>query len=280
MFATTNVRLPMVRRTAWTIRRSFAHAARTAGVRPSARPSRARKRCGLSGSTWRSIRRIRDDSHSAFPWPANAERISPWFGAVSSRPTAAPNGGRAATSPIAKRPRAQAGTSCTQRTSGSSAVARAIISSRNARRCGGQVLPWNRFQLRTSTAHYATSVRVLLADPPAFTPWYDHELAAALARGGVEVEVATSRFRFGDSPVPSGYSRSERYYPLSSRLFRRSPLRLPLKAVEHLAVVADLSRVRPDVLHAQWLPFPQFDSLLRFRAPAVFTAHDLLPDRK
>ena len=65
-------------------------------------------------------------------------------------------------------------------------------------------------------------MRVLLADPPAFTPWYDHELAAALARAGADVELATSRFRFGASPVPDGYMRRERYYPLSSRLFRRS----------------------------------------------------------
>src|SRR4051794_41700860 len=84
---------------------------------------------------------------------------------------------------------------------------------------------------------YATSVRVLLADPPAFTPWYDHELAAALAREGADVEVATSHFRFGASPVPDGYRRSERFYPVSARLFRRSPLRLPVKAVEHLGVL-------------------------------------------
>jgi len=32
-------------------------------------------------------------------------------------------------------------------------------------------------------------MRVLLADPPAFTPTYDHELAAALARAGADVEL-------------------------------------------------------------------------------------------
>jgi glycosyltransferase involved in cell wall biosynthesis len=122
-------------------------------------------------------------------------------------------------------------------------------------------------------------VRVLLADPPAFTPWYDHELAAALARSGVEVELATSRFRFGDLPAPDGYLRSERFYPLSSRLFKRSRLRLPLKAVEHLEVMRALSRARADVLHLQWLALPQADVRLRFRSPSVFTAHDLLPRR-
>jgi glycosyltransferase involved in cell wall biosynthesis len=122
-------------------------------------------------------------------------------------------------------------------------------------------------------------VRVELADPPAFTPWYDHELAAALARAGADVELTTSRFRFGEAPTPEGYRRSEAFYPLSSRLFRRSRLRLPLKALEHLDVVRRLSTARPDVLHVQWLAFPQLDARLRFRTPAVFTAHDLLPRR-
>ncbi|HST14770.1 MAG TPA: glycosyltransferase [Gaiellaceae bacterium] len=122
-------------------------------------------------------------------------------------------------------------------------------------------------------------MRVLLADPPAFTPWYDHELAAALAHAGAEVELATSRFRFGDIPAPDGYRRTERFYPLSSRVFGRSRLRLPLKGLEHVDVMRSLALARPDVLHLQWLALPQADVHLRFRAPSVFTAHDLLPRR-
>jgi len=122
-------------------------------------------------------------------------------------------------------------------------------------------------------------VRVLLADPPAYTPWYDHELATALALAGADVQVATSRFRFGDLPAPDGYRRSERFYPASSRLPGRSRLRLPLRGVEHLHVMASLARARGDVLHVQWLALPQLDVRVRFRSPAVFTAHDLLPRR-
>jgi len=122
-------------------------------------------------------------------------------------------------------------------------------------------------------------VRVLLADPPAFTPPYDNALAAALARAGADVELATSPFRFGALPAAGGYRRRERYYPLSSRLFKRSRLRLPLKAVEHLEVMWSLARARPDVLHLQWLAVPQADVHLCFRAPSVFTSHDLLPRR-
>jgi glycosyltransferase involved in cell wall biosynthesis len=123
-------------------------------------------------------------------------------------------------------------------------------------------------------------VRVLLSDPPAFTPQYDHELAAALARTGAEVELLTSRFRFGAVPEPDGYTRRELFYPWSSRAFRRSRLRLPVKAVEHPLGMARLARARADVVHLQWLAWPRVDrTLLRLRAPAVFTAHDLLPRR-
>ncbi len=123
-------------------------------------------------------------------------------------------------------------------------------------------------------------MRILLADPSTFTPEYDHALASALARAGAEVELAASRFRFGDAPAPEGYRRNELFYPLSSRVFRRSRLRLPLKALEHPLGLARLARRPADVLHLQWLAAPQLDArLLRSRAPLVFTAHDLLPRR-
>jgi glycosyltransferase involved in cell wall biosynthesis len=123
-------------------------------------------------------------------------------------------------------------------------------------------------------------MRIALADPPAFTPAYDHELASALARAGADVELVTSRFRFGETPQPAGYARSEPFYPLSARVFRRSRLRIPVKAVEHGPGMLGLLRRRPDVLHFQWLAAPELDRfLLRSRVPTVFTAHDLLPRR-
>jgi glycosyltransferase involved in cell wall biosynthesis len=123
-------------------------------------------------------------------------------------------------------------------------------------------------------------MRVLIADPPAFTPLYDHELAGALAEAGAEVELVTSRFRFGDLPAPNGYRRSELFYPLSTRLFRRSRLRLPLKVLEHPLGMLRLARRAADIVHVQWLAAPELDRfLLRADGPAVFTAHDLLPRR-
>jgi glycosyltransferase involved in cell wall biosynthesis len=122
-------------------------------------------------------------------------------------------------------------------------------------------------------------MRVVLADPPAFTPAYDHELASSLARAGADVELVTSHFRFGETPGPEGYARRELFYPLSSRLFGRSRLRLPLKIAEHPLGLAALRTRGGDVLHIQWL-VPELDlRLLRLHVPSVFTAHDLLPRR-
>jgi glycosyltransferase involved in cell wall biosynthesis len=122
-------------------------------------------------------------------------------------------------------------------------------------------------------------MRVVLADPPSFTPPYDHELASALARAGAEVELVTSRFRFGERPAPDGYELSEALYPRSSRI-SRGPLRLSLRALEHPFGMRRLLRRPADVLHLQWLAAPELDRLLlRSRTPLVFTAHDLLPRR-
>lgn len=122
-------------------------------------------------------------------------------------------------------------------------------------------------------------MRIVLADPPAFTPPYDHQLASALARAGADVTLVTSRFRFGETPAPDGYRRLEAFYPLSSRLFGRSPLRVPMKVLEHPLGVAAVRAQRTDVLHMQWL-VPEIDlRLFRPHVPSVFTAHDLLPRR-
>jgi glycosyltransferase involved in cell wall biosynthesis len=123
-------------------------------------------------------------------------------------------------------------------------------------------------------------MRLLLIDPASFTPQYDHELASALVRAGAEVELLTSRFRFGDPPPPDGYTRSEIFYPVANRVFGRSRARLPLKAAEHSIGLIRI-RSRPgQIVHHQWLAAPEIDNrILRMARPSVFTAHDLLPRR-
>jgi glycosyltransferase involved in cell wall biosynthesis len=121
-------------------------------------------------------------------------------------------------------------------------------------------------------------MRVTIADPPAYTPPYDHALAAALARAGADVELLTSPFRYGAVPAPDGYALRDTLYPRAA--LRQGRRRLALKALEHPVALARLRRSRADVLHLQWLAAPEVDAwLLRRQGPLVFTAHDLLPRR-
>ncbi|HEV8450606.1 MAG TPA: glycosyltransferase family 4 protein [Gaiellales bacterium] len=119
-------------------------------------------------------------------------------------------------------------------------------------------------------------MRIVIANPPGFGgPDYDHHLCSALAAQGEDVELVTTRFRFGRMPQAEGYRRSLVFYPLSARLFGRSRLRVPLKVAEHPFGLARLALRHPDVVHIQWLSIPEVDRvLLRSRAPLVYTAHD------
>ena len=132
-------------------------------------------------------------------------------------------------------------------------------------------------------------MRILVVDPQAYTPPYDHALCAALAARGLEVELTTARFLHGRAPEPEGYRRDLAFGPLAAGIVAhspRSPARVPLKLAGHLRGLAELVRRSrrngPDVIHWQWAPFPRAD-LRALRAAhagaTVFTAHDVLPRR-
>jgi glycosyltransferase involved in cell wall biosynthesis len=134
-------------------------------------------------------------------------------------------------------------------------------------------------------------VRILVVDPQAYTPWYDHALCEALADRGHDVELETAAFLHGQEPQARGYRKREPFGPPLQRLLRgspRSPLRAPLKLAGHAAglaaVVARARRTRPEIVHWQWAPLPQLDAPALRRAArssggTVFTAHDVLPRR-
>ncbi|MFL5901857.1 MAG: glycosyltransferase family 4 protein [Solirubrobacterales bacterium] len=120
-----------------------------------------------------------------------------------------------------------------------------------------------------------------LVDPSAFTPPYDRALAAALARGGAEVELLTSRFLYGPVPDADGYRVRECFYRRASDRGLDAPGRRAFKAAEHLPDMLRLRReVDADVVHYQWLTMPRLDALLLPpRRPRVMTAHYILPPR-
>ena len=124
------------------------------------------------------------------------------------------------------------------------------------------------------------SVRVHLIDPSGDVLPYDHALASALARRGLDVELVTSRFAHGPGPEPSGYELRESFYRLAARL-EGAPARRRrvVKAAEH---VPDMLRYRraagaADLRHFQWLPVERIDRyLLPAARPRVLTMHNVI----
>jgi glycosyltransferase involved in cell wall biosynthesis len=124
-------------------------------------------------------------------------------------------------------------------------------------------------------------MKVQIIDPSAFTPPYDRALAAALARGGAEVELLTTHFLYGPVPPAEGYRVEERFYRHAAARGLGARGRVPFKVAEHLR---DMLRFRrdaaADVVHYQWLTIPGLDvRLLPPLRPRVMTAHYILPPR-
>ena len=125
-------------------------------------------------------------------------------------------------------------------------------------------------------------MKVQLVDPSAFTPPYDRALAAALTRGGAEVELLTSRFLYGPVPPAEGYRVEELFYRRSAARGLEAPARRVLKLAEHIPDMLRLRRAvaAADVVHYEWLTLPLLDSaLLPPQRPRVLTAHYILPPR-
>jgi glycosyltransferase involved in cell wall biosynthesis len=127
--------------------------------------------------------------------------------------------------------------------------------------------------------------RVALIDPSLFTLPYDVGLARGLQANGLAVDV------YGRAVTPADGDPGEiavrpAFYRLSP-VYARFPiwLRLALKGVDHAislaAMLREMRRVRPEIIHFQWFPLPALDRLVvqRFRriAPVVLTVHDTDP---
>jgi glycosyltransferase involved in cell wall biosynthesis len=138
-------------------------------------------------------------------------------------------------------------------------------------------------------------MRVQLVDPAAYTPPYDHSLAASLARAGAEVELVTSHFSYGPVPRPDRtggssassavlartYETREFFYRRSSREGVGSRRRQLLRAAEHVPDMLRYRRVaqEADLVHYMWLPVPALDRrLLAPKQPRVYTMHWRLPE--
>lgn len=133
----------------------------------------------------------------------------------------------------------------------------------------------------------AMPMKIAMIDPSLFTLPYDQGLATALARAGNTVTLFGRR-PGPDDPDPAGVPLVDAFYRLAESRPARAlpaPARLAVKGIDHLwsmaRLVARLRRLRPDVIHFQWLPLPLVDrrmlAPLRRVAPLVLTVHDTNP---
>ena len=123
-------------------------------------------------------------------------------------------------------------------------------------------------------------MRVRLVDPPAYTPPYDHALAAALSRAGARVEISTSRPTY-DAPAPGeGVVVREDFYRRAMARDRSTNVRRAMRLAEHLPDMLREHRAGGhgvDVVHYQWLTLEALDAALLARGvPRVFTSHNVL----
>jgi glycosyltransferase involved in cell wall biosynthesis len=121
-------------------------------------------------------------------------------------------------------------------------------------------------------------MRVHVVDPSAFSRPYDHALSEALASHGLQIELITSSFAYGEVPPPDGYTVLELFYRRAVGA-PGSRLRTAAKLAQHAPDMLRYRRIarQADVVHFQWLPVQWLDSHLLPDRPVVLTAHDLLP---
>ncbi len=129
----------------------------------------------------------------------------------------------------------------------------------------------------------------VMVDPSCFSLPYDYSLCHALGGDGHRVLLARSEFRASQWKRPaSGFEVWNHFYNQSHQAkpgrVHRAVGKLG-KAAEHLTdmkkFVVRLRKLRPEVIHFQWLPAPLLDSLylkeLSKIAPLVLTVHNTNP---
>jgi glycosyltransferase involved in cell wall biosynthesis len=139
--------------------------------------------------------------------------------------------------------------------------------------------------LHVGEAQRQEPVSVVVVDPSCFSLPYDYSLCQALFAAGCEVTLARSRFLYDEWELSCPFKSWDRFYEFTHTWKpERAQSRLGklAKGAEHLVSLGrlrtELRRVKPAVIHFQWLPVPVLDRLflpsLSRIAPLVLTLHN------
>jgi glycosyltransferase involved in cell wall biosynthesis len=130
------------------------------------------------------------------------------------------------------------------------------------------------------------NLRVVVVDPSCFSLPYDYSLCEGLTRLGAEVTLARSAFLHSQWHWPTrNFDDWEHFYPVChayARKFGRGRIWKYAKGIEHAVgmetFVRKMRRLKPDIIHFQWLPIPLADMFflkkLALIAPIVLTMHN------
>ncbi len=130
-------------------------------------------------------------------------------------------------------------------------------------------------------------MKVVVVDPWHFTPPYDRELCKGLVEAGHHVTFVKNSDDAADvaeTGVGSAGVTTLKLFSTPAAWLPRS-LELAVKGLAHmrgmLRLLSRLRRIKPDVIHLQWLSLPMVDALFlplfRRIAPIVLTVHDSNP---
>lgn len=127
-------------------------------------------------------------------------------------------------------------------------------------------------------------MRVVVVDPSLFTLPYDRAFCRALAAAGADVTLVGRPLRAVETLDPKGFTFLPLFYRVSERSRRstHSGRGGIIKGFEHvlglMSLLRLIDRVRPDIMHFQWLALPIVDQLLLAAASSkthlVMTAHN------
>ena len=131
-------------------------------------------------------------------------------------------------------------------------------------------------------------MKIVMIDPSAFTPPYDHHLCKGLSQVGHDVTLLATDFEYIGWEDEIMYNKLDFFYQWTNRFYSeesRSWHRQLIKGSEHiLGMVSLLKKIKqldPDIIHFQWLPVPILDRLfvnkLKNIAAVVHTVHDTEP---
>ena len=131
-------------------------------------------------------------------------------------------------------------------------------------------------------------MKIAVVDPSYFTLCYDSHLCSALSAHGHQVTLVGRKLRPGEWLPHDRFLADAHFYRFSEAVrfpALKKKLIARVKGAEHIANMATclmkLRKLRPDIIHFQWLPLPMIDlffiSQMRKIAPVLLTVHDTNP---